>query len=331
MKKGVLLAVICLLGACSENTEESTVGIEPIGEQLQENEVITDIERGIVFQLNYENEMYSPKKVILEAAALPTSNATLEDVLQNDKYIKKVYGKLNTVENHQQLKEVLQAGLSGYDAKMGVIILDEQDPEVIVAGLYNELANTDDMIGATLYGYTYMAEKIDGGYFVDLDHRFFTNNIELATINNKIDEIINKLDFTEKSDLEKIRILYDYVMDNMEYVDQGKRYAHSPLGFLLYGEGVCQAYAVSLHMLFERVGLESRFIVGRILDVEPELSGHAWNMVKLEGSWYHLDATWDDDADHPDGYYFLKSDDYMKMSREWAQKYYEKAPESYIY
>ena len=81
-----------------------------------------------------------------------------------------------------------------------------------------------------------------------------------------MDRIIEEINVGSLSELEKVEVLYQYVMDRMEYVDGGLLEHHSPYGFIMNGEGVCQAYAVSLHMLLERAGIESRYIIGNIHD-----------------------------------------------------------------
>ena len=49
--------------------------------------------------------------------------------------------------------------------------------------------------------------------------------------------------------------------------------------------------------------------------------GHAWNKVKVDGSWYNIDLTWDDPVSSRPilSYdYFLVSDAVMKKDHSWA-------------
>ena len=48
---------------------------------------------------------------------------------------------------------------------------------------------------------------------------------------------------------------------------------------------------------------------------------HAWNLVKMEDGWYHVDVTWDDPIPDVEGkvsyLYFLKNDAYMAKDHVW--------------
>ncbi len=76
-------------------------------------------------------------------------------------------------------------------------------------------------------------------------------------------------------------------------------------GCMVDSLGVCQSYMFALAYLLDQAGVENAPLL-----VTSE--NHAWNAVNLDGSWYHVDATWNDNDDpgaagNPDYSYFLKS------------------------
>ena len=56
---------------------------------------------------------------------------------------------------------------------------------------------------------------------------------------------------------------------------------------LLYGEGVCEALAILYEAVLTHLGVECDTVIN-------EAEQHCWNMVKLDGEWYHVDVTWAD-------------------------------------
>lgn len=87
------------------------------------------------------------------------------------------------------------------------------------------------------------------------------------------------------SDGEKVLFIHDYLAANYEY---DYDYAiYDAYGFLHEGKGVCQAYTLTFSALMDRLGIPVSY-------VESALLGHIWNVVKLDGEWYHIDVTWDD-------------------------------------
>lgn len=74
---------------------------------------------------------------------------------------------------------------------------------------------------------------------------------------------------------------------------------------LVNGVAVCQGYAEAYMDLLHRAGVEC-------VVVDSEAMNHGWNLVKLEGQWYHVDVTWDDPSPDTAGQvnhdHFLRSD-----------------------
>ena len=63
--------------------------------------------------------------------------------------------------------------------------------------------------------------------------------------------------------------------------------AHYAYSLLNEKRGVCQAYAWLYNLLLNDNGVESYF-------VSADTMNHAWNLVKIDGHYYHVDTTWDD-------------------------------------
>ena len=61
---------------------------------------------------------------------------------------------------------------------------------------------------------------------------------------------------------------------------------------LVTHEGVCEAYARSMQLVLNRLGIPCVPIHGLQTSGAPE--AHMWNAVRVAGDWYVVDATWDD-------------------------------------
>lgn len=75
------------------------------------------------------------------------------------------------------------------------------------------------------------------------------------------------------------------VLNNPDYpVDWN---SHTAYGVLIGKKGVCAGYAYAYRMILAAYNIPC-------LIMDSESMNHAWNMVKLGNSWYHVDVTWDD-------------------------------------
>jgi hypothetical protein len=134
-------------------------------------------------------------------------------------------------------------------------------------------------------------------------------------------------------DFKKIQALHDYLVRNVSYsssdAESGTHTeAHTAYGALVNKSAVCEGYALAYELLLNRLGISCVFVSSNSMN-------HGWNMVKLEGQWYHVDCTWDDPL--PDqGFsssvshtYFLCGDSTMKSFGyyDWASDY--TAPSDY--
>ncbi len=89
------------------------------------------------------------------------------------------------------------------------------------------------------------------------------------------------------SPLEKALFLHDYVCVQFDYDDTLQN--DNIYSFLKSKRGTCQGYTLLYMALLSEVGIRSDFAASDSIS-------HIWNLVCLEGAWYHADLTWDDSA-----------------------------------
>lgn len=87
-----------------------------------------------------------------------------------------------------------------------------------------------------------------------------------------------------------VLFLHDYLAETYEYDTTATRY--DALRLFRDGVGVCQAYALAFMALGRAAGLEVDMVVSREMD-------HAWNHVRVDDVWYHVDVTRDDPIREP--------------------------------
>lgn len=107
----------------------------------------------------------------------------------------------------------------------------------------------------------------------------------LARVRESVDTFLASVD-SRMSDVEKVLLAHEYVVTNTLYKDDGT-ISHKAGGPLGNGYGVCDGYADAMRVLLHEVGIETDMLRSKTMN-------HAWLYVKLDGSWYHIDATWDD-------------------------------------
>lgn len=124
-------------------------------------------------------------------------------------------------------------------------------------------------------------------------------------------------------DYSRAKWLHDYLARHAHYDVSYTIY--DPHGVLLLGTGVCQSFAMAYQQLLQAVNIKNRYVTG-LGKGNASWESHAWNLVCLDGKWYHVDVTWDGAGGH---LYFLKSDNFMKPSHAWAYELYPKAESNY--
>ena len=93
------------------------------------------------------------------------------------------------------------------------------------------------------------------------------------------------------SDYEKVKYIYRYIIENTEY-NLASEDNQNICSVFLNGESVCMGYAKAMQYLLLKQGILCTIVNG----TANEGQEHAWNLLLLDGQYYHLDVTWGDDS-----------------------------------
>ena len=117
----------------------------------------------------------------------------------------------------------------------------------------------------------------------------------------------------------KVLLAHDRLLRECEYTAGAPR-GDAAAGALLLHSAECGGYAEGFALLCEFSGLPCMTVTGTA-DSIP----HAWNLVQLDGAWYHVDCAWDD-AERVDAHaYFLCDDAAMQQTHRWDAAAYPAA------
>lgn len=84
---------------------------------------------------------------------------------------------------------------------------------------------------------------------------------------------------------ERALYLHDLICESFEYDDSLEN--DNIYVFFTTGKGTCQGYTLAYMAALRECGIESCFAASDTI-------AHIWNLVKIDGEWYHADLTWDD-------------------------------------
>lgn len=178
--------------------------------------------------------------------------------------------------------------------KRGVVDIDtkmtraEVEKLVYNPSLLPNLYYTDTTVLPCTFGI-----KTDGsGIIMHMKMDELDKAIKTSTFNQKkIKKIIKKLKLTKKTtQTDAVKKINSYLVKNISYDYSCTKYT---LSDALKGKSVCNGYARAFCAIAKTVGLNAQYVAGT--GYTSTNSGfHAWNKVKIGGSWKYLDVCWND-------------------------------------
>lgn len=117
-----------------------------------------------------------------------------------------------------------------------------------------------------------------------------------STLVSAINEVNKQINTKNMKPEEIVLAYHEYLTANVEYDASGIRdystvygrdHKYDMYGALVDKKAVCQGYAETMQYFLKRAGVPCALATSVYIN-------HAWNVVKINGKWYHVDTTWDD-------------------------------------
>lgn len=159
----------------------------------------------------------------------------------------------------------------------------------------------EDVESVTIGGtYEIKSTKAISDAYISKDTSKLTNEEDKKTLELASD-ILKEIIKDGMTDYEKEVAVYEWIIKNVKFSDtatvalpgtQGRQ--DCPYGVLQSKNAVCVGFATTFRLFMQMLGIECKIVH------DIELS-HSWDLVKLDGEWYHVDCTFD--AGSPGTYY----------------------------
>lgn len=217
----------------------------------------------------------------------------------------------NPATNIKDIQETIQY-LAMHEVPSPIAVYVSEIDEKSVQEIYKDFDDT--LISLNYYNYYTKETEVD---YIEFDYvkndsyyvyKNIVEGVDIPDAEVKALEIKNVVsDFmynninSNMSEYDIELTIHDYLVSNTEYGHADEYYEdeHSPYGALINHVAVCEGYAKAYELLSICCGLESKLVYGTTSN-----GNHVWNISKIDGEWYQVDVTWDDQTEDAGDYDF---------------------------
>lgn len=193
-----------------------------------------------------------------------------------------------------------------------------------ISGANSDIAQENDVLIANEYEIK-STEQISDAYKTGNAQGLSDKDRETLDMASAVlDKVIND----GMSDYEKELAVYDWMTHNLQYdsgallvVPNTQADCDNPYGVLKYHNAVCVGYATTFRLFMQMMDIEC-------MVVHNSERYHSWNLVKLDGQWYHTDIYSDSDIGNYS--HFNLDDNAQSMNENWNRDFFP-AAEGYKY
>lgn len=164
-----------------------------------------------------------------------------------------------------------------------------------------------------------LADPVTEVYHTYLLPVYETKQKDVAPLQKKLEEAtvpILKKARVLPDDYAKVKYVYDEILDHTQYKDVEKN-NQNILSLFLGHKTVCAGYAKGMKYLLDQLGIPCSVLL--VQDRSDPDQGHVINLVKLDGQYYYMDATYGDsqtEASYHDmryEYFGMTSDEMLRI------------------
>lgn len=208
-----------------------------------------------------------------------------EYYLENDyKYVQNT--DLNSASNYQEILNIFYTIInSGDDSFSFNCNYDKciQDVKNITASK-EIIANINNFVHPyNSFDSVNIDINIDGKVTIKIKKVYDEEQIKF--IDNYINDFINTNINLSMTNYDKIKVFHDHIINKTKYDENNTFESYTAYNLITSGISICGGYSDIIAIYLNTLGIKNYKITS---------DNHIWNLVELDGVWYHLDATWDD-------------------------------------
>lgn len=197
---------------------------------------------------------------------------------------------------------------------------------VLRANLFARLDHPELELMNMNYSQGYLTSLTKGYIYASISyysHSYDKYLTKLDEVNSEIKDLVEQVNNTENI-IKKHSLIFNWITSNVKYLLSKKEFgcidfaddkyiiAHMQTaptqnlyGAIVNKAAICDGIADAYKYICNMCNLECITVHGYISEMTDQ-NYHAWNLVKVEDTWYLVDATWNLQKDSP--YYFLVKD-----------------------
>lgn len=206
------------------------------------------------------------------------------------------FTNIETLSNKQlECAQTVEAALSSYSTKIDISKYRLSSDEFKEVYFYVALDSVDLFyVNMSVCEYDY--DKY--GNVTAIYPMYSIKKEDYQTAKSKLDKAVNALLSgvrDEWSDVEKALYVHDYIVSGCTYYAVDDYDGKNIYEVFVDGEAVCVGYSFAYDYIMEQLGINCICVYNE---------EHMWNMIEIDGEWYHVDLTWDDSTPDYDGQVF---------------------------